>query len=673
MANQRNVNRFPGGFMGRYPDSRLLLLFSSIYSPSRLVKRLSNVTVVAGLIGLVGLFGLVSSASLRAATSSAEPATVDWQLWDKHTFAKAKTENKLIFVNVGTEWCTACKWMQQITLTDPAVIDRLKKDFISIAIDAEAQPDIGERYAAWGWPALIFLNPDGGQVKAIRGNKVPKNFIPVLDQLSAAHHLHKLSAEDSFPQSTSNATDELVALRDAAATRLDKEYDSKNSGWGGKAKSSLPAAVQYALWRSHITGDSLWLDRALQTLTRSNDLIDPVWGGMAAATLSGDNPDSWKAGVIPEKKTVVQAGALLNYAEAYQRTGDKQWLLQATGIVNYLNEFVRSPQGAYYASQDGSVNSAADGISPSATETREGYYALNDQQRRKIGLPHVDKTIYGDINGRLISALVQLFEASGDVLYLQQAEQIGDYLATQHLLPDGWFAQSTQDPAPRHGQRNLGRLRDLPNQQKMFLRTQAHIGQGMLALFKANGNPNWLRRADKLAESTISYLMNLEQGGFYSTPLTKIQLGEQSFNYRPFVDNAVMANFLVDLAGYVNKPVYVEISEKALRSISAPEVIAYEGRYLGEYLLAIDKLIQGNVIISVVTTQLNQATHDLHQSAMASYEPAKILRIEKPGKYPATDNPALYACTDQICTQPIYDPKLVAGEISKFREKLRTL
>ena len=207
----------------------------------------------------------------------------------------------------------------------------------------------------------------------------------------------------------------------------------------------------------------------------------------------------------------------------------------------------------------------------------------------------------------------------------------------------------------------------------MFLRTQAHIGQGMLALFKANGNPNWLRRADKLAEATISFLMNLEQGGFYSTPLTPIQLGELSFNYKPFVDNAVMAGFLVDLAGYVNKPVYVEISEKALRAISTEAVVAYEGRYLGEYLLAIDKLIQGNVTISVVTNQLNEATHDLHQSALASYEPAKVLRIEKPGKYPANKKPALYACTDDICTQPIYDPKLVAVEISKFRDKLREL
>ena len=654
--------------MGRYPDSRHPIHAGATGQRPNWLTHLGLLILLVSLLMPVNL-----QAASGAVANSAETPGVDWQLWDKHTFAKAKAENKLIFVNVGTEWCTACKWMQQITLADPAVIERLNEDFISIAVDAEAQPDIGERYAAWGWPALIFLNSDGGQVKAIRGNKAPKNFIPILDTLTTAHQQDKLTAADPFPQSTKSPTGELVALRNAAATRLDDEYDTNNSGWGGKAKSSLPAAVQYAFWRSHISGEPLWLDRALQTLTRSNDLIDPVWGGMAAATLNADNPDSWKAGVIPEKKTVVQAGALLNYAEAYQRTGDEQWLRQASGIVDYLNEFLRSPQGAYYASQDGSVNSATDGISPSPTETRNGYYALNDQQRREIGLPHVDKTIYGDINGRLISALVQLYEASGDVIYLQQAETIGNYLVTHHLLPDAWFAQATQDPAPKHGQRNQGRLRNLPNQQKMFLRTQAHIGQGMLALFKANGNPNWLRRADKLAEATISFLMNLEQGGFYSTPLTPIQLGELSFNYKPFVDNAVMAGFLADLAGYVNKPVYVEISEKALRAISTEAVVAYEGRYLGEYLLAIDKLIQGNVTISVVTNQLNEATHDLHQSALASYEPAKVLRIEKPGKYPANKKPALYACTDDICTQPIYDPKLVAVEISKFRDKLREL
>lgn len=618
---------------------------------------------------LLVLIGAMLALCAQSIPALAQPG-IDWQLWEKKSFEQAKTQNKLIFLDVGTQWCTACKWMYELTYSDPAVVSRLSQSFISISIDAEAQPDIGERYAAWGWPALIFLNPDGSQVKALRGNRLPKNFIPVLDQLVADHQQLKLVADDPFPQAEVAANSDLSQLLAAATAQLDEQYDPANSGWGGKVKSSMPAAVEYAFWRSHQTGDLLWQQRALQTLTRTNDLMDPVWGGIAAATMTGDNPLSWKDGVISEKKTVVQAGALLNYAQAYHRTGDAQWLTQADKIIAYLNEFLRSPQGAYYASQD---SSGLKGATPSATEVRRGYYALNDKQRREVGLPAVDKTIFADVNARLVTALAKLFEATGNPRYLDMATKNANYLIDHHLLPDGWYAQSTQDPPPRHGERSLNRLRNLPNQQKLYLRTQAQMGRALLSLYQVDGDPRWRRLADRLAQGTLSFLLDLEHGGFYSTPITGIQLGAKSADYKPFADNATFASFLIDLAGYQDQPEYRKIAEGALRVIGTDKIIHYEGRHIGDYLLALDRLINGHVVVSIVTTELNDQVAALRAEAVRAYEPAKILRVERPGKYPDSGHPTLYACTDALCTNPVSEPKQVISEMKLFREQLRKL
>jgi thiol:disulfide interchange protein len=70
----------------------------------------------------------------------------------------------VVLVDVGIEGCTACRWMDETTYADPEVATLVARHFVAIAVDAEARPDVGERYEAWGWPATIFMSPGGEQV-----------------------------------------------------------------------------------------------------------------------------------------------------------------------------------------------------------------------------------------------------------------------------------------------------------------------------------------------------------------------------------------------------------------------------------------------------------------------------------------------------------------------------
>ena len=114
--------------------------------------------------------------SLVFAFGISQTKKINWQAWGEKPFLKAKAEHKPVFLDVGTEWCTACNFMEAETYTDTTVIGILNRNFILIKADAEAQPDVGARFLEWGWPALIFLDSGGNQLLAFQGNRRPDKY-----------------------------------------------------------------------------------------------------------------------------------------------------------------------------------------------------------------------------------------------------------------------------------------------------------------------------------------------------------------------------------------------------------------------------------------------------------------------------------------------------------------
>ena len=55
---------------------------------------------------------------------------INWNTWGETAFKKAKNENKPVFLDVGTEWCTACNLMEEHTYTDTTVIGIINRNFI---------------------------------------------------------------------------------------------------------------------------------------------------------------------------------------------------------------------------------------------------------------------------------------------------------------------------------------------------------------------------------------------------------------------------------------------------------------------------------------------------------------------------------------------------------------
>lgn len=93
--------------------------------------------------------------------------------------AKAKKENKKIFVDVFTTWCGPCKKMAKEVFPDKAVGDYFNANFVSMKLDAEneASHDFFKAYKANSYPTYFWVDAEGVLLDRQSGSSTPEGFI----------------------------------------------------------------------------------------------------------------------------------------------------------------------------------------------------------------------------------------------------------------------------------------------------------------------------------------------------------------------------------------------------------------------------------------------------------------------------------------------------------------
>lgn len=81
----------------------------------------------------------------------------------KEAKAKAKKENKLIFIDCYTTWCGPCKSMAKKTFVNKEVGEYYNKNFICLKMDMESGegPTVASNYAVEAYPTYLFLDSKG--------------------------------------------------------------------------------------------------------------------------------------------------------------------------------------------------------------------------------------------------------------------------------------------------------------------------------------------------------------------------------------------------------------------------------------------------------------------------------------------------------------------------------
>src|SRR5512146_2877978 len=93
---------------------------------------------------------------------------VDWFPWGDEAFAKARREDKPIFLSIGYSTCHWCHVMERESFEDASLAEFLNRHFVSIKVDREERPDVDKIYMTFvqamtgqgGWPLNVFLTPD---------------------------------------------------------------------------------------------------------------------------------------------------------------------------------------------------------------------------------------------------------------------------------------------------------------------------------------------------------------------------------------------------------------------------------------------------------------------------------------------------------------------------------
>ena len=603
---------------------------------------------------LISVLLMLSTVSLFA-----QPAAIRWQDWGTAPFEQARQADKLVMLDVGIEGCTACRWMDEITYTHAEVIELVNEHFVAVVADAEAQPDLGERYSDWSWPATIFMTADGTQVLALAGNRRPGNFIPILEKIIEQKRAGNITPDELAPYSAppEPVETELTVLRNRLRARLDNLLNEEHGGWSRNGISTTTGAqLQHLYLRAHMYGNGELKRLALKSSAAYLNAIDPVWGGVYVSYFN-EAPARFKGlNAVPEKRIANQASALIAFSLAYANSGDDKYLDAIAAVDKFLNDWMKDGDNTFYTSQEDDPPRLGDGM-----RTVDYWLIDNDEGRQEYGIPPIDHATYTDKNAELINAYAITYENTGDERYLETAIRAVDTLSQYRNTDSGWIMQAHATDSITGDKR----MRPLVVHDTPYLGAQAWMGTALLALYRATGDAKWLDHAVTIADAMLANLYDQENGGFYSSVLDETAAIIPP--RKPLELNAVAAHFLYDLWVYTKNGAYAAVPEATIRAVATPEILRREGRITGQTALLLEKLTAAYVEFSVVGDPDDAGSRALFDASREIYHPRKLLHYEKPGRYPAGEGARLYICNPDKCSIPIVNPEDAPGFADRFR------
>jgi len=108
----------------------------------------------------------------------------------KDLIAKAKKENKIVFIDAYTSWCGPCKMMEKNIFTKKSVGDYYNSNFVNARFDMEKGEgrEIATKYGVRSYPTYLFLNGDGELVSQNFGYMEESLFISMAQDINSPNN-----------------------------------------------------------------------------------------------------------------------------------------------------------------------------------------------------------------------------------------------------------------------------------------------------------------------------------------------------------------------------------------------------------------------------------------------------------------------------------------------------
>jgi uncharacterized protein YyaL (SSP411 family) len=660
---------------------------------------------------------------------------VDWFPWGDEAFERARQEDKPVFLSIGYSTCHWCHVMERESFEDEAVGALLNDHFVSIKVDREERPDVDETYmklvqlmtGAGGWPLSVFLTADGFPFYG--GTYFPPEegygrpgFKQVLVAIAEAWKekreelLHSagriIDALKEIDPPTAAATLSGSVLNQAA-TDLASRFDHAHGGFGAAPKFPQPSSLLLLLNGWYHSADAQALDMVTQTLDAMMEggIYDQLGGGFHRYSTD----ERWR---VPhfEKMLYDQAMLAALYTNAWLVTGKDAYARVARQTLDYVLRDMTDSAGGFYAAEDADSDGAEGAFylwqwsqiepvfRPQAARlfarrfgvTPEGNFENGknilhvartvEQLAEEFGMereevehelaaavaqllafretrsrPGKDDKIIAAWNGLMISALSVAGAALEEPRYVQAAQRAARFVLDE-LMIEG---------------RLMRYWRDGHAVAKGFLDDYSFLIAGLIDLYEASFDPQWLDQAVTLAERMIGLFEDRTAHGFF---LSGSDGETMIVRERPYYDgalpsgNAVAALSLQRLGRITLDERFTKAGRRTLEAFAEP--MSQSPVAMTAMLAALDYGLSPGQEIVIASTSglpplglnidpltaevrrhyLPHAVRLFHSvsSEAASAEIERIASFILP-LIPVEGRTAVYLCENLACQRPVTD------------------
>jgi uncharacterized protein YyaL (SSP411 family) len=303
---------------------------------------------------------------------------VDWFPWSDEAFAKARQENKPIFLSIGYSTCHWCHVMAHESFESAEVAAVMNREFVNIKVDREERPDVDRVYMTFvqattgggGWPMSVWLTPElkpfvGGTYFPPEDRYGQPGFPKVLERIAAAWKQGREKISEQGTKIIAALGEAAVAgivdpghklgakTLDTAYQQIARSYDAHEGGFGVAPKFPRPVTLNF-LTRVYVRNPKSdsgkhALEMNLFTLRKmaAGGMHDHLGGGFHRYSVDA----YWH---VPhfEKMLYDQAQLAAAYLDAFQITREPLFEEVARDVLDYVRRDMTAKDGGFFSAED---------------------------------------------------------------------------------------------------------------------------------------------------------------------------------------------------------------------------------------------------------------------------------------------------------------------------------
>jgi uncharacterized protein YyaL (SSP411 family) len=327
---------------------------------------------------LLSCFAAATPGALAADSLAGEPSAflktianspVNWMPWGGAAIARAKTEQKPVFLFVGSFTSELSASMRRQSFANRKTADWLNKNFVCVVVDRDERPDVAALYQAYvgtikqmtGWPLNIWLTPEfqpyeGATYLSPSEDWGAPGFLKLANQALSAWTTNPASCRKRAADSTAQmaptpppkpgpwSPEKLQARLSADAVAWRATFDPAQGGFGDLPRSPEPELLRFMLLEAPEDREP-----ALKTLRviATSAIRDPLDGGFFRHASDA----AWRI-PYPQKTVSDQARIALAFMAAAEGPDAASFTECARGALDYALSRLTHSDGTLAASED---------------------------------------------------------------------------------------------------------------------------------------------------------------------------------------------------------------------------------------------------------------------------------------------------------------------------------